>query len=80
MRPIAPEPHAHSRAFAAPALQILALSILLHMATGLEYLHGLNLIHGGAPPPGRGCCVLLLCGPRALRQIARLTCVLHPQT
>ncbi len=23
-------------------------SLLTHIATGLEYLHGLNIIHGGA--------------------------------
>ncbi len=30
--------------------QDLTLAILLHVAAGLEYLHGLGIVHGGAAP------------------------------
>ncbi len=28
--------------------RVMIFSLLTHLATGLEYLHGLNIIHGGA--------------------------------
>ncbi len=31
-------------------MQVASFTLLLHVAMGLEYLHGLNIIHGGAPP------------------------------
>ncbi len=62
-RPLPAAPLSILHGHLAVRAQAMAFSILLHVATGLEYLHGLGIIHGGAPEPplALGCsCALRL--------------------
>ncbi len=53
-------------------------TLLTHVATGLEYLHGLGIIHGGAPPLTELLVCVATCGLCGLSESA--SAVLRPQT